>query len=76
MFQTIVEPVDELDCLGGGGGMHNFVGRSAFIAVPDIALDRSGKEHGLLRNEADAAAQVGDLLLAHIDTVDERGTLR
>ena len=54
---------------------HLLVGR-VLAAVADVAGDRAGEEHGLLRDEADPRAQVRLAHLAHVDAVDQHAAAR
>ena len=63
--------VDEVDRLRHGGGVaHLLVGR-VLAAVADVGGHRSGEEHGLLRDEADARAQIGLGHVTHVDAVQQ-----
>ena len=69
-FITARQPFDELLGAGQARCADDFIEGRVDLAGSDVFADRSAEQEILLQNHAEAAAQVIDVVFAHVDAVD------
>ena len=75
-LQSVALPGDEVGRLREFERLRDLVGGGVRLADAQVFIDRSRKQHGLLKHDPDVGAKRGERIFANVDAVDRHAAMR